>query len=185
MKELSNFDMDRIFKGNKHYGGTFSKDVLPKLQNKFYIINLDNNDGDGTHWCLVYNCRPKQCLYFDSFGQPSPENVLKRMKQIGKHIYYNDMQIQNINSSNCGYYCVYVACNLALGRPYIDVILDFDPNTKSNETKIENYSKSHDIRADFNVKGGKGLKDMWNKYAPSFLKPKAGATKGFDKFLNA
>ena len=38
---LSNHEIDYYYKGIKQYGGTYSKDLLPKkMANKGYIINI-------------------------------------------------------------------------------------------------------------------------------------------------
>ena len=70
LEPLSNFQIDERYKGIKEYGGTFSKDLLPKLENKAYIINMqDSTAGNGSHWTAVININPKETVYFDSFGQ--------------------------------------------------------------------------------------------------------------------
>ena len=183
MKEISNFDFDRIFRNNKHYAGTYCKDVIPKLQNKFYFINLcDEKDDEGTHWCVCVNTRPNNVFFFCPFGMPAPEHALKRMKATGKNIYYNDMDIQDFESTNCGYYCVYVVQQLEKGRKFADVVLDFDLDTPNNERMIETYSKKNKIRA------GAGIfdkvKSVYNKIAPSFLQPSKRHTKAFQNYLN-
>ena len=39
----------------------------------FYIINLDDSKGPGTHWTSLYY-NPLQSIYFDSFGFMAPLN---------------------------------------------------------------------------------------------------------------
>ena len=50
---ITNFDLERLA-GNYHIelNGVYMKDQLDKLQinNDNYIINLDNVQGQGTHW---------------------------------------------------------------------------------------------------------------------------------------
>ena len=72
---LSNFEIDSYFSGRPEYGGTYSKDMLPnKMENKFYIINLDDSTGLGSHWVFgdgieannifrsVWGCSTCKCI---------------------------------------------------------------------------------------------------------------------------
>lgn len=50
------------------------KDRLPKKIKKNFesgVINLDNNDGPGTHW-TAYKKYGNNIFYFDSFGNLKP-----------------------------------------------------------------------------------------------------------------
>ena len=54
----------------KNCDGVFNKDSRQWAYN-CGIINLDSNNGSGTHWvCYV------DSFYFDPFGLPPPENIL-------------------------------------------------------------------------------------------------------------
>ena len=105
--ELSNFDIIKIIEDMKlsHvFGGVYSKDQLPILErNKFYIINLQDSDaGNGTHWTVFFYNKPLTSIYYDSFGFIAPLPVQEKIKPY----IYNDKEIQNYNSSACGYYCI-------------------------------------------------------------------------------
>ena len=103
MNELSNFKILEILDNkNLPINGVFSKDLLPSLKKGFYIINIQNHDeGSGTHWtCLYYD--DKDNIYFDSFGFAAPMEIQRHLKSYS----YNDKQIQNIDSTSCGYYCI-------------------------------------------------------------------------------
>ena len=108
MNELSNFDLTDIIthmKLDKHFDGIYSKDQLPKelIRGKFYIINLqDHNKGDGTHWTAFYYNKPLTSIYFDSYGFIAPQDV---QNKITPYIF-NDAEIQDFNSSACGYFCI-------------------------------------------------------------------------------
>ena len=59
------------------------------------IINLDSNNGPGTHWvCYV------DSFNFDPFGLPPPENILFIKR-------YNTSQYQKKISVLCGYFCLF------------------------------------------------------------------------------
>ena len=108
MNKLSNFEIMDIIKDmnlDSHFAGVYSKDKLPTelLWNKFYIINLQDSDaGGGTHWCVFYYNAQLTSIFFDSYGFPGPIEVEQKIKPN----IYNDAEVQNIDSSACGYFCL-------------------------------------------------------------------------------
>lgn len=94
--------LDILKNDNIKINGVFAKDKLKKPLDGFYIINLDNSDGPGTHWTVLYKINDGFSLYYDSFGFPAPEEIEDLL-----HKYeYNKKQIQDINSTSCGFYCI-------------------------------------------------------------------------------
>ena len=78
------------------------RDEMNELKNDgFYIINLDNSNGNGTHWTALY-FHPLNSYYCDSFGFVPPLEVEEKIKPY----HYNDADIQDFNSEACGYYCL-------------------------------------------------------------------------------
>jgi hypothetical protein len=141
---LSNFDINRICrKLDLPIVGVFNKDELP-VEKKIgsYYVNMENaNAGSGTHWVMfkIYcpddrsklfemdEASPKVCkaLYFDSFGIGYPKEVEEYLKPFGK-VAQNMKHIQNIRSSQCGWYCI--ACDYFIendGGDYLDSYEDF------------------------------------------------------------
>ena len=108
MNELSNFDIINLIKDYKLdycFGGIYSKDFLPRplKRTKFYIVNMqDHDEGNGTHWVVFYYNNPLTSIYFDSFGFVAPLQVENR---INPYIF-NDADVQDYNSSACGYFCI-------------------------------------------------------------------------------
>jgi len=105
---LSNLEIIDIIKNRnleKHFGGVYSKDQLPNelIKDKFYIVNLqDHDEGSGTHWTAFYYNYPSTSIYFDSYGFIAPRDVQKRITPY----IFNDKDIQDFNSSACGFYCI-------------------------------------------------------------------------------
>ena len=104
---LTNFeliDLIKDFKLDNHFGGVYSKDQLPELiKDKFYIVNLqDHDEGGGTHWTCFYYNYPSTSIYFDSYGFIAPRDV---QKLISPYVF-NEKDIQDFNSSACGWYCI-------------------------------------------------------------------------------
>ena len=63
--------MGKRTKDKKKIDGVFNKDSRQWNNNNCGIINLDSNNGPGTHWvCYV------DSFYFDPFGLPPPENII-------------------------------------------------------------------------------------------------------------
>jgi hypothetical protein len=81
-----------------------SKNELPTNASGNYILNLeDSTKGNGTHWVSAI-FHDDYVIYFDSFGVICPtivETVANKRK-----IYYNMKQIQDYDSTACGYYCL-------------------------------------------------------------------------------
>ena len=106
--ELSNFDIINLIKDYKIdycFGGIYSKDQLPEdlTRTKFYIVNMqDHDEGNGTHWVVFYYNKPLTSIYFDSFGFVAPTDVEKRITPY----IFNDADVQDYNSSACGYFCI-------------------------------------------------------------------------------
>jgi hypothetical protein len=126
--ELSNVDIDRWFKNEPLYGGTYSKDLLPPLQQKAYVVNMEDSVDSkghplpGDHWMAVINTQPRTCLYYDSFGREPPLAILKRMKETGKRVVWSKYVEQPISSSECGMYACFVIRQLLDGHRWTDVI---------------------------------------------------------------
>ena len=131
---LSNFDLEELCqKLDLPLIGVFNKDQLPyeREVGSYYINMQDHDDGDGTHWTLakIYcdderddsqkTNKPKGCgaLYFDPFGIDMPIEVADFLSPF-KPIAWNNRQIQNVNSTACGYYCLY--CDYVLEHKQYD-----------------------------------------------------------------
>lgn len=83
------------------------RDALPSRpwKNESAIINLDNEEGPGTHW-VAYKKRGVNVKYFDGFGDLRPPAELVKYLGRGSKITYNYNRYQNYNSFNCGHLCV-------------------------------------------------------------------------------
>ena len=129
--ELTNGEIDELVKHYKikKYHGCFIDDKLPsKLHNGYYIINLNGH----SHWCCLLK-DGKKFFYFDSYGFPASEEI---EEQIGEYIY-SDNQLQGMNSSSCGYYCIawmsYMDSRKNKEAAFADFLSLFTKNTKNNE----------------------------------------------------
>ena len=103
-----------------HFKGVFMRDTLPTDidLNECGVVNLDSNQGNGTHWVAYYkngNIR----IYFDSFGLDPPNEV---KKYIGFPLLVQTYQLQKADDAICGHLCVHVLKELASGKQFKDII---------------------------------------------------------------
>ena len=49
------------------FNGFYSRNSLPKIKDRTYVINLDEFKSIGTHWIALY-VNSNDVIYFDSFG---------------------------------------------------------------------------------------------------------------------
>lgn len=89
------------------FGGVYANDELHKPDpKKIYVLNLQNSHEPGSHWTVLHNRS-----YYDSYGVVPTEAISKFVKQ------HNTENYQGLNKESCGYFCMYVADNLAKGLP--------------------------------------------------------------------
>jgi hypothetical protein len=140
---LSDKDIIHILKSQGiKFNGIFMKDELPsKLKQGFYIINLQSsNIGDGTHWTVLYYSY-KHSLYFDAFGFVPPVEVEQKLNRYA----YNNKQIQNLESTACGYYCIafiifmYKRKKIELELGFKLFVDAFSTDTKNNDKLLYKY----------------------------------------------
>jgi len=137
IRPLSNFDLIKYYNNVNQFGGVYSRNNLPAvIEPKFYIVNLDDAKGPGTHWVCIYNCNHNVCYFFDSFGVDPCVEVLEFMKQSHKKILGSTYQIQMLGTILCGYFCIYVCNELLNNTPFCDILLQFDPNNSRNNDSI-------------------------------------------------
>ena len=129
--QLSDTELEELVQhyNIKNYHGAHIDDKLPKkLYNGYYIINLNGH----SHWTVLLK-EGRRCYYFDSFGFLASQEV---EDQIGEYIW-SDVQLQNINSSSCGYFCIgwmmWMQKNKNKELAYDNFLKLFSKNYKKNE----------------------------------------------------
>jgi hypothetical protein len=125
MVELSNLDLlHAAQKYNIPLRDVRSKNMLldgdlQALKQGGYIINLqDSHDSNGnrlggTHWTAFWlsidpRTTKRRMVYFDPFGFEPPLEVQKLAESLRAiPLKYSKIQVQSLESSICGYYCLY------------------------------------------------------------------------------
>src|SRR5438552_16632775 len=96
--------------GIKNFSGIFMKDELknkPKKETECFIINLQNHNQGGSHWCAVYK-KNSNIYYFDSYGAPIPLEIRDYFNHQKIHNFqsfdkkFPDQPIQKFNQTWCG-----------------------------------------------------------------------------------
>lgn len=88
--------------------GIFSIHDMPtkltkRKGNYIFLISPPEHKQHG-HW-VALKVRKDKSLYFDSYGIPPPEEIVK-ISNTSNGIIFNKNQIQKINENNCGLFCI-------------------------------------------------------------------------------
>jgi hypothetical protein len=148
---LSNFDINTILNTLKiPFEDCLAKDEITtkNFTNGNYIINLQNHNQDGSHWtALIRN--NENVFYVDSFGVCPPQNIVTICKQLKLQIFYNNTDIQNMNSNLCGYFCIALFIYLEKHKKQnmFDNIQDFtdmfnNKDSSKNDAILKRYINS-------------------------------------------
>ena len=107
-----------------------------------FIYNLEPSYMSGSHWVATY-VKNGIINYFDSFGMPPFQEIVNHARKKNLILLHQNNQIQNINTTTCGYFCLYFLNEMSKGRSYYDLLKVFNiHNTMKNEKYIENYFKN-------------------------------------------
>ena len=64
---LTNFEIQKDYQNEPNFNGVYSRNNLPKIKDRTYVINLDDHKSIGSHWITFY-VNDNNVTYFDSFG---------------------------------------------------------------------------------------------------------------------
>ena len=142
---LSNYDLIDWCK----YLNIPIKDVLSRDETvphnhrqALFIYNLEPSYMSGSHWVSTY-VKDKVVNYFDSFGLPPFQEIVNHAKRKNMTLLHQSDKIQNINTTTCGYFCLYFLNEMNKCKTYFDLLKVFDINdTMKNEKFIERYFKN-------------------------------------------
>ena len=124
-------------------------DVLSRDENvphnhkqALFIYNLEPAYMSGSHWVATY-VKDNIINYFDSFGMPPFQEIVNHAKKKNLTLLHQNNQIQNLNTTTCGYFCLYFLNEMNKGNSYYDLLQVFNTNdTMKNEKFIEHYFKN-------------------------------------------
>ena len=143
-RTTNNYELfDYLKKYGKKFGGVMMKDEMFRLKpnGKFWIINLDDSSGGGSHWCLLADkINNDCCMWIDPYGVYPPPEVVEFMKKSkASHLLFNKTQYQDLESTNCGYFCIYFAEQLLNGKVYDYGLKEEDDLEKNDKLLNKKY----------------------------------------------
>jgi hypothetical protein len=147
---MDNFQLENLMAQCSHghqFKGVYAKDMLPThlFKNGGYIVNTQNSDQPGQHWCAFYFPRNGIIEYFDPYGIiPLHKEFLDFMDN--KEFIYNSVPIQNPRSEACGPYCVFYLCARINGFAFFDIIKHLIDNfSYLNDNFIHSFLRQFNI----------------------------------------
>ena len=133
---ISNYDLLKWCKYlNIPINNVLSRDESSPHNHKqaLFIYNLEPSYMGGSHWVATY-VKNGIINYFDSFGMPPFQEIVNHAKTKNMTLLHQNNQIQNINTTTCGYFCLYFLNEMSKGRSYYDLLKVFNiHNTMKNE----------------------------------------------------
>ena len=103
------------------------------------IYNIEPYCMSGSHWVSTY-VRDGVIIYFDSFGMLPFQEIVDHARSKNLTLLHQNNQIQNINTTTCGYFCFYFLSEMRKGTTYYDLQDVFNiHDTTKNEQFIEKY----------------------------------------------
>ena len=145
---MSNFDLIDWCKYLEiPINNVLSRDVTVPHNHKLaiFIYNLEPSYMSGSHWVTTY-VRDGVINYFDSFGMYPFQEIVNHAKKKNLTLLPQNQQIQHLNTTTCGYFCLYFLNEMHKGNDYFDLLQVFDFDTNKNEKFIEKYFTSLNIK---------------------------------------
>lgn len=110
--EISRLMFPLFAKSQTHFLGVFPSDQIPSpdyIETHTpctFIANVDQHGSAGSHWVAIYVPIPHRLEFFDSYGRHPLDFGFHFPKYY--QITHNVRQVQSLNSTVCGEYCIYV-----------------------------------------------------------------------------
>ena len=134
-------EIKKYYENEPRFNGVSSRDnLLKKIKDGAYVLNLDEHEDTGTHWIALF-CMRNEDIYFDSFGV---EHIPKETKKFisNKNIKANIYRLQANDSIMCGYFCIGFIDVMLAGKTLIDYTNFFSPyDFDKNNQIILSYFK--------------------------------------------
>lgn len=139
--------------GEKLQTNVYASDQLPMdFLRKFkgtptaIIVNTDPSYKPGKHWQALYisntfdDSVPTICQFFDSYGQ-KPEDQILDFLHLFSLTFYQNNQLQGLDSIVCGEWCCMFLWTLANGKSPQNFFTEFTGDFEKNDRIIEKKFK--------------------------------------------
>ena len=131
---LTNFEIQKYYQNEAKFNGVYSRNNLPKIKVRPYIIDLDEYESIATCWIALY-VNDNNISYFDSFGVDHIQKEIKKLTG-NKNIITNVYRIQAYDSIMCRYFCIGFIDFMLKGKSFIDYKNLLSPNDYEKNDKI-------------------------------------------------
>ena len=114
---LNNFEIQKYYQNEPRFNGVYSRNNLPKIKDRAYVINFDEFKSIGTHWIALY-LNFNNIIYFYCF---EIEHIPKEIKTFigNKNIIKNIFRMQAYDSIMYGYFCVGFIDFIVKGKSFL------------------------------------------------------------------
>jgi hypothetical protein len=122
---------------NRFHVGVYAANTLPKKCRKpaAVIMNNQNSSMPGEHWSAAFLPVRGKAEYFCSYGL-QPNLVAAHEKFLlrnAKAYIYNKKQLQQLETQECGRFCLLYLANKMDGRTMNQFLTNFDSSFKIND----------------------------------------------------
>ena len=117
--------MQKYYQNWPRFNGVYSRDNLPKIKDRAYVINLDEYSDIGAHWIALY-VQNNGVTYFDS---SRVEHIRKEIKTFisNKNIKSKYFSIQTYDSIMWGYFRIGFIDFMLTGKTLTEFTNHFSP----------------------------------------------------------
>ena len=124
---LINSEVQKYYQNEPRFNGVYSRDNLPEIKDRAYVINLDEYSDIGTHWVALY-VNNNDVTYFDSFGVEHIPKEIKTFIDRSLSITTNIFRILAYDSIVCGYFFIGFINFMLVGKTLTEFTNLFPPN---------------------------------------------------------
>lgn len=121
--------------------GVFSSDTISSVGQSsadltYIICNLSPSTEPGSHWICIIESQFR-VFYFDSFGRDCHnEDIARYIRLRKKNVYYSPIEIQDILSDKCGFFCLSLILHLHCRKSIKKFLTSFSNNLEENDTIV-------------------------------------------------
>ena len=136
---MDNYQIKRKVGNDPRFSGVFCPEELPELEKRpvGMIINLDKCGGEGTHWVTYWINKDGSGEFFDSFGRPPNNRIIKNyISKTCKELTYSQTTLQHADAETCGMYCIFYLKHKLQNKSMNDILQHFTKIPLLNELII-------------------------------------------------
>ena len=136
---LTNFEIIKYYENGTKLNGVYSRNnLLNKIKDEVYVINLDEYSDIGTYWVALH-VKNNNFTCFDSFGvEHIPEEIIKFIEN--RNIKTNIFRIKAYDSIMCRYFYIGFIDFMFKGKSLTEYTNLFSPNGfKENDDTTLNF----------------------------------------------